>query len=84
MIRESTMQNFVPVLCNIHVNNEIAHNLQTQWSRVLLEKLIVTQLVRKFPAFYGPEGSLLCSQDSTTVPYPEADEGRPHIHTVFV
>jgi len=23
------------------------------WSLVLLEKLIVTQLVKKFPAFYG-------------------------------
>jgi len=23
------------------------------WSRVLLEKLIVTQLTKKFPAFYG-------------------------------
>jgi hypothetical protein len=23
------------------------------WSRVLLEKLIVTQLVKKFPTFYG-------------------------------
>jgi len=26
---------------------------QTQWSRVLLEKLTVTQLVKKFLAFYG-------------------------------
>jgi hypothetical protein len=25
----------------------------TPWSRVILEKLIVTQLVKKFPAFYG-------------------------------
>jgi hypothetical protein len=27
--------------------------LTTPWSRVLLEKLTVTQLVKKFPAFYG-------------------------------
>jgi hypothetical protein len=27
--------------------------LLTVWSRVLLEKLIVIQLVREFPAFYG-------------------------------
>jgi hypothetical protein len=26
--------------------------LETAWSRVLLEKSIVSQLVRKFPAFY--------------------------------
>jgi len=25
----------------------------SSWSRVLLEKLIVTQIVKKFPAFYG-------------------------------
>jgi hypothetical protein len=27
----------------------------TPWGRVLLEKLIVTQLVKKFPAFYGSQ-----------------------------
>jgi hypothetical protein len=27
----------------------------TPWSRVLLEKLIVTQLVKKFPTFYGTQ-----------------------------
>jgi hypothetical protein len=26
---------------------------RTAWSRVLLERLIVTQLVKKFPTFYG-------------------------------
>jgi len=24
-----------------------------EWSRVFLEKVIITQLVKKFPAFYG-------------------------------
>jgi len=28
--------------------------LLTPWSRVLLEKLADLQLVKKFPAFYGP------------------------------
>jgi hypothetical protein len=28
-------------------------NLLTPWSRGLLEKLTVSQLVKKFPAFYG-------------------------------
>jgi hypothetical protein len=27
----------------------------TPWNRVLLEKLTVTQLVKKFPAFYGSQ-----------------------------
>jgi hypothetical protein len=34
----------------------------TSWSRVLLEKLVVTQLVKKFSAFYGTQGSLPRSQ----------------------
>jgi hypothetical protein len=35
-----------------HVFKKKATQL-TPWNRVLLEKLIVTQLVKKFPAFYG-------------------------------
>jgi hypothetical protein len=42
----------------------VGNELST-WSGVILEKLIVTQLVRKFP-----EASLPCSQDPTTGPFP--------------
>jgi hypothetical protein len=36
----------------------------------LFEKLIVTQLVKEYPAFFmEPEGSLPCSQKPTTGPY---------------
>jgi len=39
------------------------------------EKLMVVQLLRKFPVFFmGPRGSLLCSQDSTIGLCPEPDE----------
>jgi len=31
----------------------ISHYLLTPWNRVLLEKLTVSQLVKKFPKFYG-------------------------------
>jgi hypothetical protein len=30
-----------------------------------------------------PEGSLLCSQQPATVPYPEPDESSPHPPTIF-
>jgi hypothetical protein len=30
-----------------------SHNYQIPWSRVLLEKLKVPQLIKKRPAFYG-------------------------------
>jgi len=36
---------------------------RTPWSRVVLEKLVVTQVVRKFPAFFGTEGFLPFSWD---------------------
>jgi len=45
------------------------HSL-TPWSRVL-EKLLVTQLVKKFATFMDPRGSLSCSQETTTCPYSE-------------
>jgi len=34
----------------------------TPCSRVIVEKLLVTQLVKKVPALLGPECSLPCSQ----------------------
>jgi hypothetical protein len=48
--------------------------------RTLFEKLIITQLVKKYPAFFmEPEGSLLCSQKLATGPYPEpAESSSPH------
>jgi len=47
--------------------------LRTSWSRFLPEKLVVTQLVKKFPAFVEPGSSLPCSHVFATVPYPEPD-----------
>jgi len=35
------------------VSDLVRINQITAWRRVLLQKLIVTQLVKKFPAFYG-------------------------------
>jgi len=47
------------------------YELLTPWSRVLLEKLTGSQLVKKFPTFYQPKGSLQHSQVPATCPYTE-------------
>ena len=44
------------------------HDWLTQWSRAILQKLIVSQLVTNFPKFYWPECSLPHSQYSATCP----------------
>jgi hypothetical protein len=43
-----------------------------------LEKLRFTQMFSKFPTFYKTEGSLSCSQQSTTGPYRESAEFSPY------
>jgi hypothetical protein len=50
-------------------------HLLIPWSRVLLEKPTVTQLVKPF---MEPEGSLPCSQQPATGPCPEPDDSSPH------
>ena len=52
----------------------VLKHLLNPWSRVLLEKPISTQPVKKFPAFMEPEGSLPCSQKPATCPCPETDQ----------
>jgi hypothetical protein len=54
------------------------YQLLLNWSRALLQKLTVTYLVKKFPHFMEPEGSLPHSQDPPTGPYSKPDESSPH------
>ena len=53
------------------------------WSRVLLEKLTGSNLIKKFPSFYGSRGSLLHLQVPVTCPYPEPDRSSPCLHIPF-
>jgi len=52
--------------------------LFTPWCRGRLEKLKDSQLVKKFPAFMEPEGSLPHSQVPASCPCPELDQSSPY------
>jgi len=54
-----------------YVQTFILTYIITPWTRDLLVKLIVSQLVKKFPVFYGNESSLLLLQELASCPYPE-------------
>jgi hypothetical protein len=55
----------------------------TTWSDVLLKKLIVANVVKKLPAFYGIKGSLMNSQKPTSGPYHESVESNSNPYTFF-
>jgi hypothetical protein len=57
----------------------------TPWSRVLPEKLTVSQLVKKYPSphFMDTEGPLPCPQQPVTCPYSEPNESSPRYPIVL-
>ena len=60
---------FISVKETIACLPNVPHNyLLTPWSRILLEKLTGSQLVKKFPYFMEPEGSLPHSQVPCSYP----------------
>jgi hypothetical protein len=55
----------------------------TLWGRSYLEKLIVTHLIKEFPAFRELQYSLPCSQEPITISYPESDESNHNFPLCF-
>jgi hypothetical protein len=54
--------------CGTKVNKT---NQLSQWSRILLEKLTGSQLVKKFPTFYGIKRYITAFTRAATCPGPE-------------
>ena len=66
----------------MHLLTHLLTYLLTQWSRALLEKLTGSQLVKKFPAFYGTQRyELPHSQVPATCPWPEPAQSSPYPHS---
>jgi len=66
-----------------HLRAICIHNVwqsPTRWSRVLLEKLTGSQLVKKFPALYVTRRFMTAFTGAATCPYPEADQSSPYPH----
>jgi hypothetical protein len=53
------------------------------WSRVLLEKLVVAQLVKKLHTFAELRALLLCPEQATTGSYSEPNFFRIHFNIIL-
>jgi hypothetical protein len=56
----------------------------TPFSIVLLEKLIVAQLIKKYPSFYCAGRFITVFIRLTTIRYSELDESNLHPYTLFL
>jgi hypothetical protein len=65
---------------DMHLLTYLLTYLFHSWCRIFFEKLIITQLVKHYPAFFmEPEGTLPCSQKPAIGPYSEsAESSSPH------
>ena len=59
------------------ISSHLFQHLLTSCSRVLLQKLTGSQLVKEFPAFNGTLWFITALQVPATRPYPELDRSRP-------
>jgi len=55
----------------------------TPWSQVRLENPVFPLLLKKFSAFYQPEGSILCPHKPATRSCPEPDQSSPRKPILF-
>ena len=68
--------------CDVNdIHSYLLTYLLTPWSRVLLEKLTVYQLFKKFPAFYGTRRFITAFTSARHLSHPEPDQSSPYPHT---
>jgi hypothetical protein len=54
-----------------------------QMCKLIFEELIIPELVKKFPSFTVPKGSLPLSQELATGPFSGSAESNPPTQTLF-
>jgi hypothetical protein len=88
-LKKKHRDNFIPFMsvCRTQITLEqtdkCSLKLQlTPWGRVLLEKIIVTQIVVTFPAFFGTR-SFVTVLSPPLIPNPEPNAFSPHPSTLF-
>jgi hypothetical protein len=67
-----------PDACYMHPNIPVYTGQLPPRSRVILEKLLVVQLLKKFPAFYVTRKIIAVLTKARHCPYSEPDESNPH------
>jgi hypothetical protein len=72
-------QYFLYSLCEFSLTYPLQYyGSQTWCSRVLLQMLMVSKLVKKFPTFYGTQRFIAHSHQPATLPYPELHKFTSH------
>jgi hypothetical protein len=51
---------------------------------IVLQKVIMAQMIKKFPSFMKSEDLMSYSQEPDTGSYPKPDESRPHPHMLLL
>jgi hypothetical protein len=83
-LADSHMVQLLPFSIRYRTQRSTRHTTHQLREAVVLGKLTVPHLSRICLPTTENDGSLLCSQDLATGPYPKPSESSPHTHILFL